>query len=188
MFCLSKSFLRVIRRFLRSYPLQMTCGGDVHYSADKCLKGSVSEANCVVVWACEALEGLWGLKRYIVVPKVYPSGWWVTAASAANGFTKLNTTIFHPYLARGFGDHMLVFCLHLPCVLRVPISMQPLLKTWQARATWAWGAFSPSFQKWTGREQTSQDAVIYLCEKKKKKSSIFSLCYCFSVSITWLSW
>lgn len=113
---------------MRSYPLQMTCGGDVHYSADKCLKGSVSEANCVVVWACEALEGLWGLKRYIVVPKVYPSGWWVTAASAANGFTKLNTTIFHPYLARGFGDHMLVFCLHLPCVLRVPISMQPLLK------------------------------------------------------------
>lgn len=91
---------------MRSYPLQMTCGGDVHYSADKCLKGSVSEANCVVVWACEALEGLWGLKRYIVVPKVYPSGWWVTAASAANGFTKLNTTIFHPYLARGFGDHV----------------------------------------------------------------------------------
>lgn len=173
MFCLSKSFLRVIRRFLRSYPLQMTCGGDVHYSADKCLKGSVSEANCVVVWACEALEGLWGLKRYIVVPKVYPSGWWVTAASAANGFTKLNTTIFHPYLARGFGDQMLVFCLHLPCVLRVPISMQPLLKTWQARATWAWGAFSPSFQKWMGREQTSQDAVIYLCEKKKKNPPSF---------------
>lgn len=51
MFCLSKSFLRVIRRFLCSYPLQMTCGGDVNCSADKHLKGPVNEANCVVVWA-----------------------------------------------------------------------------------------------------------------------------------------
>lgn len=77
--------------------------------------------------------------------------------------------------------------LHLPCVLRVPISVQSLLKTWQAKARWAQGAFSPSFQKWTWREQTSKDAVIYLCEQKIK-SSIFSLCYYFSVSITWLSW
>lgn len=61
----------------------MVCGCDVNYSVDKHLKRSVSEANCVVVWACEALEGLWGL---MVVPKVYPSGWWVTAASAAHGF------------------------------------------------------------------------------------------------------
>lgn len=107
MFFLSKSLLRVIRKFLCSYPLQMTCGGDVNYSADKHLKGSVSAANCVLVWACEALEGLWGLTRYMVVPKVYPSAWWVTAASAAHGFTKLNSSIFHPYLARGFGDHSL---------------------------------------------------------------------------------
>lgn len=58
---------------------------------------------------------LWGLIGYIVVPKVYPSGWQVTAASAAHGFTKLNATIFHLYLARGFGDHStLVFCLHPP--------------------------------------------------------------------------
>lgn len=93
----------------------MTCGGDMRYSADKHLKGSVSEANCVVVWACEALEGLWGLIHYVVVPKVYPSGWWVTPASAAHGFTELNIIIFHPYLAKGFGDqNMLVFCLHLP--------------------------------------------------------------------------
>lgn len=68
-----------------SYPLQMTCGSDVNYSADKHLKGSVSAANCVLVWVCEALEGLWGLTRYMVVPKVYPSAWWVTAAS---DFTK----------------------------------------------------------------------------------------------------
>lgn len=72
----------------------MTCGGDVHYSADKRLKGSVSEANCVVVWACEALEGLWGLKHYIVVPKVYPSGWWVTAASAAFTCVKKKSSLF----------------------------------------------------------------------------------------------
>ena len=130
-----------------SYPLQMTCGGDVHYSADKCLKGSVSEANCVVVWACEALLDLWGMICYIVVPKVYPSGWWVTAAGA-DGFTKLNNTIFNPYLARGFGDHgMLVFFLHLSSVLRVRVSMQLLLKTWQAKAMWTQGAFSPYFQE-----------------------------------------
>lgn len=149
MFCLSKSFLTVIRKFLCSYPFQMTCGGDVNYSADIHLKGSVSGANWVFVWACEALEGLWGLICSVVVPKVYPSAWWVTAASAAHGFSKLNTTIFHPYLARGFGDHsMLVFSvLCLPRVLRVPISVQPFLKTWQASAMWAWGAFSPSFQK-----------------------------------------
>lgn len=65
----------------------MTCGGDVNYSADKHLKGSVSEANCFVVWACEALEGLWELICYMVVPKVYPSGWWVIATSAAHSFT-----------------------------------------------------------------------------------------------------
>lgn len=85
--------------------------------------------------------------RYIVVPKVYPSGWWVTAASA-DGFTKLPNTIFNPYLARGFGDQgMLVVFLHLSCMLLVPVSMQLLLRTWQAKATWTQGAFSPYFQE-----------------------------------------
>lgn len=71
-----------------SYPLQMTCG-DVRYSADKCLKGSVSKASCGVAWARAALLGLWGMIRGVVVPRVYPSGCWVTAASA-DGFTELN--------------------------------------------------------------------------------------------------
>lgn len=42
----------------------MTCGGDVHYSADKCPKGSVSEANRGVMLACEALLDLWGMMLY----------------------------------------------------------------------------------------------------------------------------
>lgn len=86
--------------------------------------GSVSEANCVVVWACEALLDLWGRIHYIVVLKVYPSGWWMTAASA-DGFTKLNNIVLNPYLVRGFGDcSMLVFFLHFSCVQRVVVSFE----------------------------------------------------------------
>lgn len=88
------------------------------------LKGSVSEANCVVVWACEALLGLCRMRCYVVVPKVYSSGWWLIAASA-DGFTKPHNTIFNPYLANSFGFHgMLILFLHLFCVLRVPVFMQ----------------------------------------------------------------
>lgn len=53
----------------------------------------------------------------MVVPKACPSGWRVTAAGAG-GFTKLNTTSFNPYLARGFGDHgRSLFFVHLSSVL-----------------------------------------------------------------------
>lgn len=33
------------------------------------LKGSVSKANHVVVWACEALLDLWRMRCYVVVPQ-----------------------------------------------------------------------------------------------------------------------
>jgi len=124
----------------------MTCG-DVHYSADKCLKRSVSEAICVIVWACEALLDLWGMIRWIVVPKVDPSGWWVTAASA-DGFTKPKNTIFNPYLATGFGDHStLVFLRHLSCGLRVPVFYVFTSGNLSCEGQWTEGAFSPCFQE-----------------------------------------
>jgi len=46
------------------------------------------------MWACQALLDLWRMRCYVVAPKVYSSGWYLTAASAED-FTKPNqATLF----------------------------------------------------------------------------------------------
>lgn len=122
--------------------------------------------------------------RYVVAPKVYPSGWWVTSASA-DGFTKLNNTILNPYLVRGFGDHfMLVFFLHLSYVQRVLVSFERTV-------TFENLADEGHVDPWNMQPLLSglrrKKAGLTRCNSLvtvEKLSFILSLCYYFSVSIT----
>lgn len=185
MFCLSKSFLLVIRRFLCSYPLQMTCGGDVHYSADRCLKGSVSEANCCCV-------GLWSTSGFVGDDTLYSGTqglpiwfvgdscqcWWLHQTKQHHFQSSPGKKLWRSWHVSILSASFL--CAKGTCFYAVtfenlageghvdPGSIQPLL--------------SGVNGKKAGLTRCSSLVTV------EKLSFIQSLCYYFSVSITWLSW
>lgn len=188
MFCLSKSFLGVIRRFLCSYPLQMTYSGDVNYSAGKHLKGSVSEANCVAVWAHEALEGLWGLICYMVVPKVYPR----LVGDSCQCSLWLYQTKHHHFSS--LPGKRLWWSQHVNILSASSLSAKGTqfygvtFENLAGKGHVGPGSIQPIPAEVNGKTADLTRCSNLLVWKKKIKSSIFSLCYYFSVSTTWLSW